>query len=361
MFDIRIQTEPIAAASAQTANADERSGAVVVFSGQVRNDAQGSAMSHLVLEHFAEVTEAEIARIAKLAAQRWPMQSLQVIHRVGRINAGEEVVRVTTTAPHRRDAYEANAFIMDYLKTEAPFWKQECFADGSSRWVPPKDSDQDILQRWSTANAASEPAPSAAFAAPKIGALILAGGQGTRMGCVNKGLQLLNGKPLVAHIAERLQAQVEFLAISANCDLPAYEQLGYSVFTDAAHLQGKGPLAGIASAAPQLPAQLDAVLIAPCDTPFIPLDVVARLRAALFSPHSQAAAAMAVTADGPQPSVCLVKSGLLLKLFAHLQNGESLRLRAWLESAGCEAVHFDDTHAFTNINDLPTLEAAQKH
>lgn len=358
MFDIRIQTEPIAAPNAQAANADERSGAVVVFSGQVRNDAQSSAMSHLVLEHFPGVTEAEIARIAALAAQRWPMQSLQVIHRVGRINAGEEVVRVTTTAPHRRDAYEANAFIMDYLKTEAPFWKQECFADGCSRWVPAKDSDQDVLQRWS---AATPPAANAAFAAPKIGALILAGGQGTRMGRVNKGLQRLNGKALVAHIAERLQPQVEFLAISANCDLPEYERLGHPVFTDASHLLGKGPLAGIASAAAQLPAALDAVLIAPCDTPFIPLDVVARLGAALFSAHSQAASAMAVTADGPQPSICLVKPGLLLQLFAHLQNSDNLRLRAWLESAGCEAVHFDDAHAFTNINDLPALDAAQTH
>lgn len=364
MLEIRIQTEAIDAPKAQAANANERSGAVVVFSGQVRNDAKEAALSHLMLEHFPDVTEAEIARIANQAAQRWPVQKIQIIHRVGRINAGEEVVRVTTMAAHRRDAYEANAFIMDYLKTEAPFWKQECFADASAHWVAAKNSDQHSRIRWES-NAQSSNGH-------RIGALILAGGQGSRMGGVNKGLQLLDGKPLVQHVAERLQPQVDYLAISANNDLPQYQGLGFEVFSDEESVQGKGPLAGIISAAAHIPAYLDALLIVPCDTPFIPHNLVARLSGALFqnAPPTQtqlnaeahlAASAMAVTSDGPHPSICLVKPALLLKLFAHLQNTENLRLRAWLDSALCVSVHFDDAQAFTNLNDLPALKAVQTH
>lgn len=356
MFSVQIQTSPInlhdgglPLAETNAPATPAQTGAQVRFVGTVRNDARSSALTHLVLEHFAGVTEAEIERIVAEARQRWDLQLVRVVHRVGKIAVGDDIVLVDTASKHRLAAYEANAFIMDYLKTEAPFWKQECFGDGSAHWVEAKASDQHIVQRWQASSASKAPSP-------KIAALVLAGGQGSRMGYVNKGLQMLAGKPLVAHVIERLAPQVDQVLISANTDVGRYQHWGLPVYQDLASLQGQGPAAGILSASAHLPADLDAVLIVPCDTPYLPSDLVERLWQRLTSTEAASVAAtMAATASGPHPSIVLCRPAALLRLWAHVQQHPNPSLRSWLEPLGTAQVRFEDEHAFTNINDLATL------
>lgn len=358
MFSVRIQTCPL------TLRGDEGTGhgtpeyegcgAVVRFVGRVRNDARNAPLSHLVLEHFPGVTEAEIERIIAQARRRWNLQGARVVHRVGRIGVGEAIVLVETASAHRHDAYEANAFVMDYLKTEAPFWKQEFFADASARWVEARPSDQAAQQRW--ARRAATPR--------RIGALVLAGGASRRMNGRNKGLQPFHGQPLAQHVVRALQPQVDYLAISANQDLPAYQALGLPVFSDDPAWLGAGPLAGLASALPQFPPDLDAILVAPCDTPLLPAQLVPRLAEALFGAGGPPAVC-AATSDGPHPSILLLRPALLLGLPRHLQNQRQsqsqadLSLRGWLAQGGWGTVFFEDAQAFVNINDLATLQHLQ--
>lgn len=193
----------------------------------------------------------------------------------------------------------------------------------------------------------------------RIGALVLAGGQGRRMGYRNKGLQPLHGHPLVWHVMEAVGTQVEYLAISANHDLPAYEALGVPVFRDEPRLEGMGPLAGILSAVPRMPANLDAVLIVPCDTPALPADLVPRLAQSLFTPGGPIAV-MAATVDGPQPSIVLLRPEALSTLAARMQAGEGdLSLRGWLKSCDCSQVLFGNHADFANINDQAALSTLQ--
>lgn len=105
-------------------------------------------MDHLYLEHFPIVTENEIERILKLARTKWEIQGCSIIHRVGPLSVGEAIVSVMTAAAHRKPAFEATEFIMDYLKSEAPFWKKEFFKNGQSRWVKAKQSDLQQKERW---------------------------------------------------------------------------------------------------------------------------------------------------------------------------------------------------------------------
>src|SRR5207253_4128387 len=107
-------------------------GAVVTFSGICRGAEGGEPIAALTLEHYPGMAEAEIARHAKTAASRWPLTGLTVIHRVGRIAPGENIVLVVTASKHRHAAFEAAEFLMDYLKTHAPFWKREEGAAGAS-------------------------------------------------------------------------------------------------------------------------------------------------------------------------------------------------------------------------------------
>ncbi len=151
MFSVRIQTSPIELGELDAGNGkwtSHDSGAQLRFVGRVRNDAGGAPITHLVLDHFPGVAEAEIEKILATARGRWALQGAQVVHRVGKIPVGEIIVVVQTISAHRHDAYEANAFIMDYLKTQAPFWKQECFADGSAHWVEARARDQAAARRW---------------------------------------------------------------------------------------------------------------------------------------------------------------------------------------------------------------------
>jgi molybdopterin synthase catalytic subunit len=122
-------------------------GAVVSFSGICRGSEDNEAIAALTLEHYPGMAEAEIARHAEIAMSRWPLSGLSVIHRVGRIAAGENIVLVVTASQHRQAAFAAAEFLMDYLKANAPFWKR---AEGSSRtgWVEARHHDDDAAARW---------------------------------------------------------------------------------------------------------------------------------------------------------------------------------------------------------------------
>src|SRR5690606_15645556 len=108
-----------------------------LFTGLCRDE--GGALAALELEHYPGMAEAEIARIARQAVDRWPLQAVTVIHRYGRIEPGANIVLVVTASPHRQAAFEAASFLMDFLKSDAPFWKKERRADGSEGdWVEAK-------------------------------------------------------------------------------------------------------------------------------------------------------------------------------------------------------------------------------
>ncbi len=119
-------------------------GAIVAFIGQVRDLVGAGALE---LEHYPGMTEKSLAGIVATAQQRWPLQAVTVIHRIGRLGPAEQIVLVLTASAHRAAAYEANAFIMDYLKTEAPFWKREHGPDGA-HWVDARETDEAARQRW---------------------------------------------------------------------------------------------------------------------------------------------------------------------------------------------------------------------
>jgi len=122
-------------------------GAVVSFSGICRGSEQGEPIAALTLEHYPGMAEAEISRHADEALSRWPLQGLTIIHRFGRIAPGENIVLVVTASSHRQAAFEAAEFLMDYLKTNAPFWKREESEKGTS-WVEARDHDDAATARW---------------------------------------------------------------------------------------------------------------------------------------------------------------------------------------------------------------------
>lgn len=122
-------------------------GAVVSFSGLCRGDENGKPIAALTLEHYPGMAEAEIKRHADEALSRWPLQGLTVIHRFGRITPGENIVLVVTASPHRQAAFEAAEFLMDYLKTNAPFWKRE-ESQGGTSWIEARDHDDAAAARW---------------------------------------------------------------------------------------------------------------------------------------------------------------------------------------------------------------------
>ena len=124
-------------------------GAVVGFVGYVRDYNEGDPVSGMWLEHYPGMTEKALTGIVEQAQTRWPLLDVQVLHRVGQLEPGEPIVFVGVASAHRQAAFEANAFIMDYLKTRAPFWKREATPDGE-RWVDARDSDEVALSRWKT-------------------------------------------------------------------------------------------------------------------------------------------------------------------------------------------------------------------
>lgn len=185
----------------------------------------------------------------------------------------------------------------------------------------------------------------------KITGIVLAGGQGRRMGGVDKGLQLLNGRPMIAHVIERLAPQVEDIVINANQNREAYAAFGHPVVPDA--IEGyAGPLAGLHAG---LQAATQALVVtAPCDSPFLPADLVARLASALGDNDL----AVAKTGAQAHPVFALVRRTLLAHLAAYLAGG-GRKIDAWYASLKVVEVAFDDeADAFSNIN---TREELREH
>jgi molybdopterin synthase catalytic subunit len=122
-------------------------GAIAAFAGLVRDHAGGREVTSMTLEYYPGMTEKELARIEAEARERWPLLDCLIVHRAGRLSAGDNIVLVITLAEHRRAAFEAAQFLMDYLKTTAPFWKSE--ENGDERhWVAPRDADGAAAERW---------------------------------------------------------------------------------------------------------------------------------------------------------------------------------------------------------------------
>ena len=146
---IRLQREPFDAATeaARLTRGRTDIGAVVTFTGICRGQESGAPMGAMTLEHYPGMAETEIARHVETAEQRWPLLGITVIHRYGRLTPGENIVLVVTAAAHRQDAFAAAEFVMDYLKTHAPFWKKIESA-GDTTWVEAKTSDDALADRW---------------------------------------------------------------------------------------------------------------------------------------------------------------------------------------------------------------------
>ena len=146
---VRLQREPFdaAAEAAKLTCGRDDVGAVVTFTGICRGSERGEPIAALTLEHYPGMAEAEIERHVAEAVGRWPLLGVTVVHRHGRIVPGEDIVLVVTTSTHRDAAFAAAEFLMDYLKTRAPFWKQVETTSGKT-WVDAKTADDDAAARW---------------------------------------------------------------------------------------------------------------------------------------------------------------------------------------------------------------------
>lgn len=123
-------------------------GAIVTFTGTVRGATRAGDITSMTLEHYPGMTEAELARVEAEAHARWPLQGTTIIHRIGDLAPGDNIVLVVTASKHRHAAFESAEFLMDYLKSKAPFWKKETGVDGAGSWVDARDSDDVALRRW---------------------------------------------------------------------------------------------------------------------------------------------------------------------------------------------------------------------
>ena len=130
-------------------------GAIVTFTGTVRGGEGEEAIEEMTLEHYPGMTEAELERVETEARARWPLAASLIVHRTGRLEPGDNIVLVITASAHRRAAFEAAEFLMDYLKTSAPFWKREVSGD-QTRWVEARESDDADAKRWKTPRKAAE-------------------------------------------------------------------------------------------------------------------------------------------------------------------------------------------------------------
>ena len=189
----------------------------------------------------------------------------------------------------------------------------------------------------------------------RITGVILAGGQGRRMGTIDKGLVPLDGRPMVAHVLERLRPQVDEILINANQHRAEYEAFGHPVLVDA--VGGfAGPLAGLHVALAH--ASFARVATVPCDSPFLPADLIARLSAALHG--SEADLAVARTFDQPHPVFALVRKTVLPHLTQFLEGG-GRKIDAWYATLKTVEVAFDDeAEAFRNINTTDELKQADR-
>ena len=144
---VRVQSDRFDAGAELNSFAQDRTdiGAVVSFTGVVR-DTKGD-LQEMLIEHYPGMTQSAITKIADEAVQRWALADVLVIHRYGPLKPGEPIMMVATASAHRAAAFEAADFLMDYLKSRAPFWKKEVTSEGAN-WVQAKDADEDALKRW---------------------------------------------------------------------------------------------------------------------------------------------------------------------------------------------------------------------
>jgi molybdopterin synthase catalytic subunit len=140
-FDLSVEV-------ARLREGDGQVGAVAVFIGTVRDLNEGSAVKQMTLEHYPGMTEAALEEIIEQAKSRWDLRNALIIHRIGSLKPQDQIVLVAVTSAHRGEAFSACEFMMDYLKTQAPFWKKEDTPDGA-RWVDARVSDDQALERWS--------------------------------------------------------------------------------------------------------------------------------------------------------------------------------------------------------------------
>lgn len=188
----------------------------------------------------------------------------------------------------------------------------------------------------------------------QVAVLLLAGGEGRRMGGQDKGLVRWRDRALYQHVLQRLQPQCDWLAISANRHLDRYEESGLPVYADDPAWQGMGPLGGVATLAARLPDDIDYVQLVPCDAPLLPHDLVGRLLDVLQA--EARAVCWPQTAQGPQPACALIRRQSLAGLPAYLaQGGRSLR--GFFALLDGRAVDFTDEAAFANCNDPAALAA----
>lgn len=152
MIGISIQTEPFDIAAELRALRAGRGdiGAIVTFTGLVRDQGSAGPITAMTLEHYPAMTLRQLQDIADQARQRWPVQAGRIIHRHGRLVPGDDIVLVAIASAHRQAAFDAAQFLMDWLKTRAPFWKREDCADGTSLWVAAREEDEAARQRWMT-------------------------------------------------------------------------------------------------------------------------------------------------------------------------------------------------------------------
>lgn len=193
-----------------------------------------------------------------------------------------------------------------------------------------------------------------------ITGVVLAGGQGQRMGGVDKGWLMLDGEPLITHALRRLQPQVMQVLINANRELERYRALGHEVVTDDAATVCMGPLAGVLAA--MQVCRTPWLVSVPCDSPRFPLDWVAQLVAATAAAHPAACAAMVATPDAPDhpthPVFCLLHRSTQTSLADYLASGRR-SLQGWLTQLQALQVPFDDASAFANLNTPHELAQAQ--
>lgn len=153
---VAVQREPLDVASELAAfhQADPATGAIVSFVGLMRDMNQGDSVVAMTLEHYPGMTEKALRAIAEEATMRWDIGAVRVVHRYGELHPTDPIVLVAVASAHRGDAFRACEFLIDYLKTRAPFWKREVTDDGHRRWVDARDSDTAAASRWRSTGSA---------------------------------------------------------------------------------------------------------------------------------------------------------------------------------------------------------------
>jgi len=149
MIDIRVQAEPFDIAAEQEVlwRGHPQTGAVVTFVGLMRDMNEGDRIGRMTLEHYPGMTEKALTAIAEEATARWEVQGIRILHRVGELSPQDPIVLVAVTSAHRGEAFRACEFLIDYLKTRAPFWKKEITENGE-RWVDARATDDEAAHRW---------------------------------------------------------------------------------------------------------------------------------------------------------------------------------------------------------------------